>query len=203
MEGDIKSQPLALKNLPAIVNRQLVRVSVLYSHKNSREKSTKSWEENGDCSPLHATIKGLPVRVSLKFKKVDVDKSCETSAVAFKSTKNWNFFKRKEKLGRYAKQSSYYKSSSTRCPAAPTTQLDTPPPPPPADLATSYSQRKISKANLAADLTSSLKQRTQSETKLRQEIAAKDTLLQQQDRQQELRAKEKTRCAIISVLLMQ
>ena len=50
---------------------------------------------------------------------------------------------------------------------------------------------------------SSLKQRTQSETKLRQEIAAKDTLLQQQDWQQEMRAKEKTKCAIISVLLME
>ena len=99
--------------------------------------------------------------------------------------------------------SLYYKSRSTRCPAAPTTQLDYPPPPPPADLATRYSKRNISKADLAADLTSSLKRRTQSETKLRQEIAAKYTILQQQDRQQELRAKEKTKCAIISVLLME
>ena len=113
------------------------------------------------------------------------------------------FLKRKEKLGRYAKHSSYYKSSSTRFPAAPTTQLDTPPPLPPADLATRYSKRKISKADLEADMTSSLKRRTQSETKVRQEIAAKDTLLQQQDRQQELRAKEKTKCAIISGLLME
>ena len=110
--------------------------------------------------------------------------------------------KRKEKLGRYDKYSSYYKSSSTRFPAAPTTQLDTPPSPPPADLATRYSKRKISKADLAADLTSSLKQRTQSETKIRQEIAAKDTFLQQQDWQQELRAKEKMKCAIISGLLL-
>ena len=78
---------MALKNLSDIVNVQLVRVSVMYSRKNSREKSTKSWEENGDCSPLHATIKGLLVRVSLQFQEVDVDKSCETSAVALKSTK--------------------------------------------------------------------------------------------------------------------
>ena len=140
--------------------------------------------------------------VLLRFQEVDVDKSCETSAVALKSTKKGNFLKRKEKLGRYAKHSSYYKSSSTRCPAAPTTQLDTPPPPPTTDLATCYSKRKISKVDLASDLTSSLNQRTQSETKLLQEIAAKDTLLQQQDRQQELRAKEKTKCAIISGLLM-
>ena len=112
------------------------------------------------------------------------------------------FSKRKEKLGRYAKHSSYYKSSSTRCPAAPTTQLDNPPPPPPADLATRYSKRKISKDDLAADLTSSLKRRTQSETKLRQEIAAKDTLLQQQDWKQELQAKDKTKCAVIIGLLM-
>ena len=83
MEGEIESEPLALKNLPAIVNGQLVRVSVLYS----REKSTKSWEENGNCSPLQATIKGLLVRVSLQFQEVDVDKSCWTSAVALKSTK--------------------------------------------------------------------------------------------------------------------
>ena len=113
------------------------------------------------------------------------------------------FSKRKEKLGRYAKHYSYYKSSSTRCPDAPTTQLDTPPPPPLADLATRYPKRKISKADLTADMMSSLKRRTQSETKLRQEIAAKDTLLQQQDRQQELRAKEKTKCAIISGILME
>ena len=113
------------------------------------------------------------------------------------------FLKRKEKRGRYAKHSSYYKSSSTRCPDAPTTQLDTPPPPPPADLATRYSKRKISKSDLAADLTSLLKQRTQSETNLRQEIAAKDTLLQQQYRQQELHAKDKTKCASISGLLME
>ena len=113
------------------------------------------------------------------------------------------FSKRKEKLRRYAKHSLYYKSSSTRCPAAPTTQLDTPPPPPPVDLVTRYSKRKTSEADLAADLTSSLKQRTQSETKLRQEIAAKYTLLQQQDWQQELRAKENTKCAIISGLLME
>ena len=82
MEGEIESEPLALKNLPAIVI-----VSVLYSCKNSRKKITKSWEENRDCSPLHATIKGLLVRVSLRFQEVDVDKSCETSAVALKSTK--------------------------------------------------------------------------------------------------------------------
>ena len=134
---------MALKNLPAIVNGQLVRVSVLYSRENSREKSTKSWEENGDCSPLHATIKGQLVRVSLRFQEVDVDKSCETSAVALESTKKWNFLKRKKKIGRYAKHSSYYKSSSTRCPAALTNQLDPPPPPPPADLATRYSKRNI------------------------------------------------------------
>ena len=91
MEGDIESEPLALKNLPDIVNGQLVRVSVLYNRKNSREKSTKSWEENDDCSPLHSTIKGLLVRVSLRFQEVDVYKSCETSAVALKSTKKWNF----------------------------------------------------------------------------------------------------------------
>ena len=113
------------------------------------------------------------------------------------------FSEEEGKLGRYAKHFSYYKSSSTRCPAAPTTQLDTPPPPPPADLATRYSKRKISKAYLAADLTSSLKRRMQSETKLRQEIEAKDTLLQQQDRQQELHAKDKTKCAIICGLLME
>ena len=182
MEGEIESKLLALKNLPSIFNGQLVRVSFLYSREYSCEKSTKSWEENGDCSPLHATIKGLLVRVSLQFQEVDVDNSCETSAVALKSTKKWNFSKRKAKLGRYAKHSSYYKSGSTRCPAALTNQLDPPPPPPPADLATRYSKRKISKADLAADLTSSLKQRMQSETKL-QEIAAKDTLLQQQDQQ--------------------
>ena len=82
MEGDNKSEPLALKNLPAIVNGKLVRVFVLYSHEYSREKSTKSWEENGECSPLNATIKGLLVRVSLQFQEVDVDKSCETSAVS-------------------------------------------------------------------------------------------------------------------------
>ena len=114
MEGDIESEPLALKNLPDIVNGQLVRVSVLYSRENSREKCTKSWEENGDCSPLHAAIKGLLVRVSLRFQEVDVDKSCETSAIALKSTKKWNFSKRKEKLGRYDKHYLYYKSSSTR-----------------------------------------------------------------------------------------
>ena len=91
MEEDIESEPLDLKNLPAIVNGQLVRVSVLYSREYSREKSNKSWEDNGDCSPLHATIKGLLVRVSLQFQDVDVDKSCETSDVALKSTKKWNF----------------------------------------------------------------------------------------------------------------
>ena len=121
----------------------------------------------------------------------------------FEVYKEVKFSKRKEKLGRYAKHSSYYKSSSTRCPAAPTTQLDTPPPPPPTDLATRYSKRKISKADLAADLTSSLKRRTQSETKLLQEIAARDTLLQKQYRQQELRAKERTKCDIISGILME
>ena len=92
------SEPLALKNLPAIVNGHLVRVSVLYSRKNSREKSTKSWEENGDCSPLHATIKGLIVRVSLQFQEVDVYKSCESSAVAMKSTKKWNFRRGRKNL---------------------------------------------------------------------------------------------------------
>ena len=98
MEGDIESEPLALKNLPDIVNGQLVRVSVLYSHENGREKSTKSWEENGDCSPIHATIKGLLVRFSMRFQEVDVDKSCETSAVALKSTKKWNFRRGRENL---------------------------------------------------------------------------------------------------------
>ena len=101
------------------------------------------------------------MRVSLLFQEVDVDKSCETSTFFLKSTKTWNFSNRKKKLGRYAKNSSYYKSSSTRCPAALTNQLDPPPPPPPADLATRYSKRNISKADLAADLTSSLKRRTQ------------------------------------------
>ena len=72
-----------------------------------------------------------------------------------------------------------------------------------ADPATRYSKRKISKADLEADLTSSLKRRTKSETKLRKEIAAKDTLLQQQYRQQELRAKDKTKCDVISGLLME
>ena len=98
MEGEIKSKPLALKNLLAIVNRQLVRVSVLCSRENSRKKSTKYWEENSDCLPLHATIMGLLVRVSLQFQEVDVDKSCETSAVALKSTKKWNFSNRKKNL---------------------------------------------------------------------------------------------------------
>ena len=157
MEGEIESEPLALNNLPAIVNGQLVRFSVLYSRENSRKKSTKSWEENGDCSPLRATIKGILVIVSLQFQEVDVDKSCETSAVSLKSTKKWNFSNRKKTFGRYAKHSSECKSSSTRCPAAPTTQFDPPPPPPPADLATRYSKRNISKADLAADMPSSLK----------------------------------------------
>ena len=130
-----------MKNLPSIVNRQLVRVFVLYSRENSRKKSNKSWEENGDCSPLHATTKGLLVRVSLRFQGVDVEKSCENSAVALKSTKNLNFLKRKKKLGRYAKRSFYYKSSFTRCPAALPNQLDPPPLPPPADFATRYSKK--------------------------------------------------------------
>ena len=112
------------------------------------------------------------------------------------------FFEGEEKLGRYAKHSLYYKSSSTWCPAVPTTQLAPPPPPPPACFVTSYSKKKISKADLAADLTSSLKQITQSETKLQQEIVAKDTFLQQQDWQQELRANDKKKCAVISGLLM-
>ena len=38
MEGDFESEPLALKNLPAIVNGQLVRVYFLYSRENSRKK---------------------------------------------------------------------------------------------------------------------------------------------------------------------
>ena len=97
MEGEIESDALDLKNLPDIGNGQLVRVSVLYSRKNSREKSTKFWEENGDFSPLHATIKGLLVRFSLRFQEVDVDKSCDTSDVALKSTKKWNFSKKKKK----------------------------------------------------------------------------------------------------------
>ena len=84
MEGEIKSEPLALKNLPAIVNGRLVRVSVLFR----RGKSTKSWEYNGDCSPLQATINGLLVRVSLRLQEEDEDKSRETSAVALKSMKN-------------------------------------------------------------------------------------------------------------------
>ena len=94
MEGEIESKTLALKNLPATVNGHLVRVSVLYSSEYSRKKSTKSWEKNGDFSPLHATIKGLLVRFSLRFQEVDVDKSRETSAVALKSTKKWNFSNR-------------------------------------------------------------------------------------------------------------
>ena len=186
-------------NLPAIVNGRLVQVSVLFR----RKKSTKSWEGKDDCSPLQAIINRLLVRVSLRFLEVDIDKSCETSADALKSTKKWNFSNRKNCFGRYAKHSSNYKSSSTLCPAAPTTQLALPPPPPLADLATRYSKRKISKADLAADLTSSLKRRTQSETKLRQEIAVKDTLLQQQDQQQELREKYKTKCAVISGILIE
>ena len=192
-----------MKNLLAIVNGQIVRVSVLYSCEYSRDKSTKSWEENGDYSPFHATIKGLLVRVSLRFQEVDVDKSCETSDIALKSTKKWNFLNRKKQFGRYAKHSLNYKSRSTLCPSVPTTQLAPPPPPPPADLVTRYSKITISQADLAADMTSSLKRRTQSETKLQQEIAAKDTLLQQQDQQQELRAKDKTKCDIISGLLME
>ena len=199
MEGDIESEPLDLKNIPAIVNGRLVRVSVLFR----RKKSTKYWEENGDCSPFQDTINGILVRFLLRFQEEDEYKSRETSAFALKSTKKWNFSKRKAKFGRYARHSLYYKSSSTRCPAAPTTQLAPPPPPPPSDLATLYSKRKISKADLSSDLTSSLKRRTQSETKLRQEIAAKDTLLQQHDRQQELRAKYNTKCAVISGTLME
>ena len=108
MEGEIEPEPLDLTNLPAIVNGQLVRVSVLYSREYSREKSTKSWEENGDYSPLHATTKVLIVRVSLRFQEVDLDKSCETSAVALKSTKKWNFLNRKKQFGRYAKHSLNY-----------------------------------------------------------------------------------------------
>ena len=73
MEGDIESEPLALKNRPAIVNGQLVRVSVLYSREYSREKSTKSWEENGDCSPLHTTIKGILVHIMPKVVKAYSD----------------------------------------------------------------------------------------------------------------------------------
>ena len=96
MEGEFELETLALNNLPAIINGYLVRVSVLYSRKYSREKSTKSWEDNGDCSALHATIKGLLVRVSLRFQEVDVYKSCDISAVALKSTKKWNFSKRKK-----------------------------------------------------------------------------------------------------------
>ena len=38
------------------------------------------------------------MRVSLIFQEVDVDKSCETSDVALKSTKKWNFLNRKKKL---------------------------------------------------------------------------------------------------------
>ena len=59
MEGEIESEPSVLKNLPAIVNRQLVKVSFLYSREYSRGKRTKSWEENGDFSTLHTTINGL------------------------------------------------------------------------------------------------------------------------------------------------
>ena len=141
--------------------------------------------------------------VSLRFQEVDEDKSHDTSAVALNSTKKWNFSKRKAKLGRYARHSSYYKSSSTRCPAAQTTQMAPLPPPPPADLATHYSTRKISKSGLAADMKSLMRRRMQSETNLRQEIAAKDTLLQQQDWQKKLKAKYKTKCAVISGLLME
>ena len=83
------------------------------------------------------------MRVSLRFQEVDEDKSRETSAVALKSTKKWKFSKRKAKLGRYARNYSYYKSSSTWCRAAPTTQLAPQPPPPPADLATRYYEKKI------------------------------------------------------------
>ena len=125
-------------NLPVIVNGQLIRVSVLFC----REKSTKSWEENSDCSPFQATVNGLLVRVSLRFQVEDEDKYRETSAVALKSTKKWKFSKRKEKLGRYTRRSSYYKSISTRCPAAPTTQLDPPPPSPQADLANALFQEE-------------------------------------------------------------
>ena len=137
------------------------------------KKSTKIWEEQGEYSPLEATINGLLVKVSLRFNEEDEDKSCETSAVALKSTKKWNFSKRKKKLGRYARHSTYYKSSSTCHPAAPTTQSDCPPPPSPVNLATRCFKRKISKADIASQLTSSLKLSTLSESKLQQEIAEK------------------------------
>ena len=87
MEGEIESDPLAQKILPDIVNRRLVRVSVLFR----RKKKYKYREENGDCSPLQATINGILVRVSLQFQEVNEYKSRENSAVALKSTKNWNF----------------------------------------------------------------------------------------------------------------
>ena len=78
-----------------------------------RKKNTKSWEEKVDYSPLQAIINRLLVRNSLGFQEEDKDKSRETSAAALKSTKKWNFSKRKAKLGRYARYSLYYKSSST------------------------------------------------------------------------------------------
>ena len=84
MAGEIESDPLALKNLPAIVNGRLVQVPVLFR----REKSTKYWEENGDFSPLQATINGLLVIVSLRFQEEDEYKSRDTYAVALKSLRS-------------------------------------------------------------------------------------------------------------------
>ena len=199
MDEETESEPLALMNLPAIVLGRIVRVSVIFG----RQKSTKIWEEQGEYSPLEATINGLLVKVSLRCNEEDEDKSCESSAVALKSTKKWNFSKRTSKIGRYPRHSTYYKSSSTRHPAAPTTQSDRQPPPPPGNLATRCSKRKISKAEIAAQLTSSLKLSTLSESKLRQEIAEKNSLLLQQHRQQELRSKDKTKCAVMRSLLME
>ena len=95
MDGEIESEPLALMNLPAIVNGRLVQVSVILG----RKKSTKFWEEQVDYSSLEATTNGLLVKVSLRFNEEDEDKSCEISAVALKSTEKWIFSKRKAKLG--------------------------------------------------------------------------------------------------------
>ena len=85
MDEENESEPLALMNLhlPAIVLGRNVRVSVIFGSQNS----TNIWEDQGEYSPLEAIINGLLVKVSLRCNKEDEDKSCESSAVALKSTK--------------------------------------------------------------------------------------------------------------------
>ena len=63
MDEETESEPLALMNLPAIVLGRNVRVSVIFGCQNS----TNIWEEQGEYSPLEATINGLLVKVSLRF----------------------------------------------------------------------------------------------------------------------------------------